>query len=407
MKYVILLGDGMADRPLKELAGKSLLQACNTPNMDRIAREGCGGLVQTIPESCAPGSDVANLSILGYDPTQYYTGRAPLEAVSMGKAIGPDDVAFRCNLVTVDNAILSDYSAGHITTEEAHETISFLKMNMQAANIEFVPGVSYRHLMVFRNAPEAWRKGKLATTPPHDFTGQEFASRLPQGPEQEILLELMDQSRTILSDCPVNVKRKADGKSPASMIWLWGHGGAVQLPSIPDKWKIEGAVISAVDLIKGIGTGAGLSVEEVEGATGYIDTNYAGKVEHAIRVLREKDFVFVHVEAPDEAGHSGNWEIKKQAIEDFDAKIVGPVLDRLKEFNEFRVMVLPDHATPIETKTHARDAVPFAIYPSLDTSPDNMQAFNEDEAGKGSYQIKDGSKLFGLFKTGKMKTASS
>jgi 2,3-bisphosphoglycerate-independent phosphoglycerate mutase len=400
MKYIIIIGDGMADRPLAALGGKTLLEACVTPNLDKIAREGCGGLVQTIPDSCEPGSDVANLSIIGYDPTKYYTGRAPLEAVSMGKKLNSSDVAFRCNLVTVEGEILADYCAGHITSEEGKEVIDFLQNKMGTGLLEFVPGVSYRHLLVVRSAPKGWRKGKLKTVPPHDFTGKKIADFLPVGENREIVIALMNQAKEILSDCPVNKKRISEGKKPASGIWLWGQGGAVALPSLKSAWNIEGAVISAVDLLKGIGISAGLQVENVEGATGFIDTNYKGKVERTLSVLSQKDFVYLHVEAPDEAGHSGNWKIKKQAIEDFDSKIVGPVLAGLSEFSDYRLMVLPDHATPIEIKTHSREAVPFIIYPAPDQKPDSMKRFTEKEAEKGRYHIQNGPDLFRLFMKG-------
>jgi len=400
MKYLIVIGDGMADRPLKEIGGKTLLEACRTPNLDRIAREGCGGLVKTIPDSCDPGSDVANLSILGYDPEHYYTGRAPLEAVSMGRDLGPSDIAFRCNLVTVTENRLIDYCAGHISTPDAKAVVDYLQAKMGDALVEFVPGVSYRHLLLYRNAPEAWRTRRLKTTPPHDFTGKEFPPYYPKGEQAEIVVDLMARSRAILSNAPENIRRTACGLAPANMIWLWGQGGSVQLPSIPSRWGLHGAVISAVDLVRGIGLCAGLEVIRVAGATGYIDTNYAGKVEAALHVLRGSDFVYLHIEAPDEAGHSGKWEVKKQAIEDFDAKVVGPLLAGLEQSGEpFRMLIMPDHATPIELKTHSREPVPFVLYPSLGT-PDGMQRFTEIEATRGTYRIEAGHELFRLLVEG-------
>ena len=392
MKYIIVIGDGMADWPVKELGGKTLLEACNTPNLDYLAKEGCGGLVKTVPDSCEPGSDVANLSILGYDPTQYYTGRAPLEAVSMGVKLGRNDVAFRCNLVAVEGNILADYSAGHIATEEAHKIIAYLREQMNDIKADLLPGVSYRHLMVFRNAPESWRKGKLKTTPPHDITGREFYPFLPVGEDSELPKEIMRRSMDLLKSYSAE-----NSKFQTNMIWLWGHGGAVQLPSIPLTWNINGATISAVDLVRGIGMSAGLETEIVEGATGFVDTNYQGKVSRAIEVLKEKDFVYLHIEAPDEAGHTGNWQIKKQAIEDFDAKVIGPLLKELYQFSKFRLLILPDHATPVELKTHSREPVPFVIYPAIDEKTDLMKVYNEHEAEKGAYRIDKGHELFRLF----------
>jgi 2,3-bisphosphoglycerate-independent phosphoglycerate mutase len=400
MKYLIIIGDGMADRPLAELGNKTLIEASSTPNLDRLAREGCGGLVQTIPESCEPGSDVANLAILGYDPEQYYTGRAPLEAVSLGIELGGPDIAFRCNLVSTSGDRLTDYCAGHISTNEARGAIKKLQESLAADSVEFFPGVSYRHLMIYRNAPHSWKTTAFKTTPPHDFTGKLFTDYLPQGELAGVIIDLMKQSRKILSTLAVNEHRKAEGKNTADMIWLWGQGGAVELPTIPDRWKLQGAVISAVDLVRGIGTCAGLKVEIVEGATGYIDTNYAGKVERALAVLKEKDLVYLHVEAPDEAGHSGNWKIKQQAIEDFDAKIVGPIIQGMKQFGEYRILIMPDHATPIEIKTHSREPVPFIIYPAFKNKPDAIQFYSEAQGAAGRYNLKKGHELLHLFITG-------
>ncbi len=401
MKYIVVVGDGMADRPILELGDRTLLEACKTPNLDKIATLGCGGLVKTVPDSCLPGSDIANLSLMGYNPEQYFVGRGPLEAASMGIKLGPNDVAFRCNLVTVDNGVLKDYCAGHISSEASEKIIEYLQENLNFENVEIYHGVSYRHLMVFRNAKKEWQKeGYVNTTPPHDFTGNPYAKFLPSGTDSNILTDIMQKSFDILSDSPENKKRVQENKLPANMIWLWGHGGALDLETIPKKWNVEGSVISAVDLIRGLGIYTGLNVEIVEGATGYIDTNYAGKVQRALDVLSEKDFVFLHIEAPDEAGHSGKWQIKKQAIEDFDSKVIGPLIEGLEKIGNYRMLVTSDHATPIELKTHSREAVPFAIYPAINGESDNLKAYNETEAPKGKYQIKEGNKLMKLLITG-------
>ncbi len=362
MKYVILIGDGMSDEPIERLGGRTPLEYASTPNMDRVAGAGEYGLFATVPDGYKPGSDVANMSILGYAPALYYTGRAPLEAASIGVKLNGTDTAFRCNLVTLSDGapvVMNDYSAGHITTEEASEIIKTLDARCHGLGVRFYPGTSYRHLMVWEGAPEGLYE-RLKTTPPHDISDREVAEYLPSGEGAEKVRELMNLSQGILEGHPVNEARKERGQNPATSIWLWGQGVAPSMPGFGERFGIRGGIISAVDLMKGIGVYAGLDVINVPGVTGYIDTNYAGKVEAALKALEEKDLVCVHVEAPDEAGHQGRLDDKLRAIEDFDAKVVGEVLAGLSG-SEFRVLVITDHPTPVELKTHTSDAVPFAI----------------------------------------------
>jgi 2,3-bisphosphoglycerate-independent phosphoglycerate mutase len=369
MKYIILLGDGMADRPHAKLGGKTCLQAAKTPNLDRLATVGQVGMVHTVPEGFPPGSDVANLTVMGYDPRKYYTGRSPLEAASIGVKLGPDDVAFRCNLVTLRilggkssggrgrRAVMEDFSAGHITTEEARLLIEELDGKLGSDRIRFYPGVSYRHLMVWKSGRE-----KIECTPPHDIQDKDIQDYLPRGEGDETINALMEASTDILMAHPVNKTRLDNGKRPANSIWFWGQGKRPSMPTFREKYGIEGAMISAVDLTKGIGIYAGFEVINVPGATGWLDTNYVGKAEHALWALKSKDLVYVHVEAPDEAGHTGDLKNKIKAIEDFDEFVVGNIMHGMKQFDEYRIMVLPDHPTPIEIRTHSNEPVPFAIY---------------------------------------------
>ena len=365
MKYIVILGDGMADRPLKELRGKTPLQKAKTPNMDRLARQGIIGTVRTVPEGFHPGSDIANLNILGYNPSEYYSGRAPLEAASMGIKLKKDDVAYRCNLVTLKfnknrkSAVMEDYSSDHIATDEARELIHEMNKAVGTETIRFYPGMSYRHIMV-------WSGGEFNNEciPPHDITGKDIIDYLPIGKGEDVLRRLMLSSTDILSKHPINRQRIKQGKNPANSIWLWGQGKKVDLPSYKKKYSVQGALVSAVDLIKGIGICAGFNILKVPGITGYLDTNYVGKAEAALKALKKNDFAFIHVEAPDEAGHSGNSRDKIRAIEDFDAFVVGTVLKGMKSFDEYRILLLPDHATPIEVRTHTDEPVPFVIYDS-------------------------------------------
>ncbi len=380
MKYVILIGDGMADYPMEELGGRTPLAAAKTPNMDFLATQGELGLARTIPEGMEPGSDVANLSIMGYDPAKYHTGRSPLEAASMGVSLEPQDVAFRCNLVTLrhetnGDIFMEDYSAGHISSSEARELIGSINQTMGNGSRRFYPGVSYRHLLVWQGGQENWR-----TYPPHDLTGQSVRSYLAGDGKEKPLLELIKSSWPLLSNHSVNRLRAERGQKPATSIWLWGQGRAPQVPTLQELYGLTGAVISAVDLMRGIGIYAGLKSILVEGATGYLDTNYAGKVEAALDALETMDFVYLHVEAPDEAGHTGDLKNKLQAIEDFDYKVVGPMLQGLKTLGPHRVLLMPDHRTPLSLKTHSPEPVPFALFDSRRPQGTQPRRFNEHAA---------------------------
>lgn len=399
-KYIVLLGDGMADDPIPELGNRTPLQAARTSNLDHFAQKGLLGWVRTIPAGLPPGSDVANLSIFGYDPSIVFTGRAPLEAASMGIRIGPRDVAFRLNLVTLSpqdgKAVMDDYSAGHITTEEAEEIIRDLGKRLGDKEFNFFPGVSYRHLLVWRNGE---RSLKLKTTPPHDISGKEVGSYLPQGEGEGEILRLMEEGKKILQSHPQNERRRQAGRKPANAIWLWGQGKAPQLLPITERFGLSGSVISAVDLMRGIGFYAGLEIIPVPGATGYLDTNYAGKVEYALRELSRKDFVYLHLEAPDEAAHNGNLNDKIRAIEDFDQKIVGPIRQGLRKFEAYRVLALPDHPTPIARKTHTSEPVPFVVYSSEDElrAPRADFSFSEPLAQRTGLGIEKGHELMEKF----------
>ena len=382
MKYIILQGDGMADWPVAELGNKTPLEYARTPHMDRIASQGLLGLTHTIPQGFPPGSDVGTMSLLGYDPRRYHTGRSPIEAASMGVELGPDDIAFRCNLVTLGpdengQEIMVDFAADHITSEEAAELIRTINTELGGKDIEFHPGVSYRHLMVWHGGKE-----KMSATPPHDITGQPTAGRFPEGEGAERLRSLMEQSQAILAAHPVNKKRQANGHKPASSIWLWGQGRRPAVPTIKQQFNLEGSVISAVDLVRGIGVLAGLEVINVPGATGFLDTNYLGKGQYGVDSLRRKDFLFLHVEATDEAGHMGSAVEKVRALENFDEKVVGTILAGLQEFSDWRILLMPDHATPVAIKTHSPDPVPFAILSSEDVKQGKNKpvSYNENDA---------------------------
>ncbi|MEI6205875.1 MAG: cofactor-independent phosphoglycerate mutase [Desulfuromonadales bacterium] len=387
MKVIILLGDGMSDELYSELGNKSPLQAASTPNMDFMAQHGQVGLAQTVPDGLPPGSDVANLSVFGYDPRNCYTGRSPLEAVSMGVMLGTDDVAFRMNLVTLkphgSSIYMQDFSAGHITTAEARELVETLQKELGSNEFEFHPGVGYRHLMV-------WRGGKdgMKSTPPHDITGKAVLDYLPRGDGADTLNSIMNHAQMVLHDHPVNIRRKEEDHLPANSVWLWGHGKMPKISPFREKFGMTGAVISAVDLIKGIGICAGLDVINVEGATGYIDTNYPGKARAALTALENHDFVYVHVEAPDEASHTGRMDHKIQAIEDFDRLVVGTVLEEVKKFGEYVILCTPDHPTPVRLMTHTSDPVPFVIYRGGRDNGNGAASYDEVQAGSTGLLLK-------------------
>jgi len=379
MKVIILLGDGMSDIAYNELGNKSPLQYAATPHMDFMAQHGQVGLAHTVPAGLPPGSDVANLSVFGYDPRTCYTGRSPLEAISMGVPLGPDDVAFRMNLVTLkphgSTIYMEDFSAGHITTVDARELVETLQKELGSSEFEFYPGVGYRHLMV-------WRGGKdgMRTTPPHDISGKAILDSLPHGDGADMLNNVMNHAQMVLHSHPVNVRRKEQGHLPANSVWLWGHGKTPRIETYRDKFGLTGAVISAVDLIKGIGICAGLDIINVDGATGYIDTNYLGKGLAALAALEDHDFVYVHVEAPDEASHEGIMQHKLQAIADFDQQVVGTVLEGIRKFDDYAVLCMPDHPTPVRLMTHTSDPVPFVIYRGGTGEGNGAVAYDEFQA---------------------------
>ena len=389
-RYIILVPDGMGDRPLPELDGKTPMQVAKKPNMDWLAANGRVGAVNTIPTGMDPGSDVAALSLLGYDPHEYYSGRAPIEAASMQIPLDPKDVAFRCNLVTSDGETMDDYSAGHVTTEEARELITFVNEKLHTRMISFFPGVSYRHIMVWRDASP-----DVKTTPPHDILGKAIAEYLPIGDGESVLRGMMFDSLELLDNHPINERRRAEGKNPANMIWLWGQGRALSVPSFFSKTGLTGGVISAVDLLKGLGRATGMAVPDVPGVTGFLDTNFEGKAQYALDVLKDHDFVLIHAEAPDEAGHIGSLEKKIEAIELIDRRLLGPLMEGLKEVKRFRIMILPDHVTPISIRTHASDPVPFTLYSSFEPCETNLP-FDERAVEETKLRVEEGYRLIEL-----------
>ncbi len=405
IKYVIVVGDGMADYPVDGLHGKTPLMVAETPYLDWMASHGIVGRVRTVPKGFNPGSEIANLSIFGYDPVRYYTGRGPLEAASLGVRLRPHDLAFRCNLVTLRNhnnqILMEDFSAGHIKDHEANQIISTLNHEIGTEEIQFYAGVSYRHLMVLRDGALAFPElEKSEFTPPHDIIGQDVSPFLPH--RDHLILTLMEKSQSLLKNHPVNLDRQSKGLLPANSIWLWGQGRSPQMVTLKERFGIEGYVISAVHLIKGIGIYAGLEVLEVPGITGYFDTNYEGKAQYALRSLKEKDFVYVHVEAPDEAGHMGDLNLKVEAIEAFDQRVVGNLLRGIREFERFKILVLPDHPTPLSLRTHVDDPVPFLIYSSFEDQREaerkrHVKAFNEASAKESGIFIENGYELIEKF----------
>ncbi|MHB8383294.1 MAG: cofactor-independent phosphoglycerate mutase [Candidatus Binataceae bacterium] len=361
MKYVIIHGDGMADWPCEELGGKTPLEAARKPNMDLLATRGILGLTATIPPGMPSGSDVGTMSMLGYDPRRYHTGRAPIEAASMGIAMGPRDVVFRMNLVSLapgaDGAqLMNDFTAGHITSEEAGQIVDDLRRELARDGIEFFNGVSYRHLMMWRDGI-----GNTRLTPPHDISGNAISTHLPQGDGAERLRDLMKRAAAILARHPVNAARRAAGKPEANSVWFWGQGTRPAVPTLKERFGIEGSVISAVDLVNGIGRLAGLAPIKVPGATGFLDTDYGAKARYGLESLKQHDFLLLHIEAPDEAGHMGRADLKTEAIEKIDELIIGPMLPALAAMGEFAILLQPDHATPSKIKTHSPEAVPFAL----------------------------------------------
>lgn len=389
MKYIVILGDGMADEPVDQLGHKTLLQYLSTPAMDRLARMGRNGRLVTVPAGFHPGSEIANMSILGYDLFKVFEGRGVLEAASMGVELKEGDMAMRCNLICTEGELLKNHSAGHIHTEEAAELIDFLNKELGNERVSFHTGVSYRHLLVIKGGNK-----QLECVPPHDVPLQSFRPLLPKALEPEaeetagLLNDLIIRSQEILPMHPLNKERVKNGKDMANSIWPWSPGYKPQMKTLAEQYGIKrGAVISAVDLIKGIGVYAGLDVIEVEGATGLYDTNYANKVKAAIAALNDHDFVYLHVEASDEAGHEGSLELKSRTITDLDQKVVKPLLDATANYSEpVAIALLPDHPTPIAIRTHTSDPVPFVIY-KPGTAPDQVTTFDEISARNGIYGL--------------------
>jgi 2,3-bisphosphoglycerate-independent phosphoglycerate mutase len=396
MKYVVLIPDGATDHPLDELDGQTPLQVAKTPNLDALASKGIVGVAHTIPEGMPPGSDVGNLSVFGYDPRQYYTGRGPIEAASMGVPLNPRDVVYRCNLVSTDGEVLLDYSAGHISSEEGRVLIEHLAEEMGSRRFSFYPGVSYRHLLVWRDGTPEQR-----CVPPHDIVGKPFEPHLPEGDGEEVLRSLIWDSLEILDEHDINKRRRDEGLLPANMIWPWGQGFALSLPSFFLQNGVTGAVIAAVDLVRGIGKLAGFKVVDVPGATGYLDTNYRGKAEAALNSLEEVDLALIHVEAPDEAGHLGDIEAKIEAIERIDHLVVGTLREGLSKFEGgYRILVMPDHPTPIDCRTHCAEPVPFVIYDSTNERSGPSIPFDERALEESKLIVEDGWKVMGLLLRG-------
>ena len=387
MKYIIVLGDGMADEPIEALENKTPLQAVSNPAIDWVAAHGRSGMLATVPAGFAPGSEIANLSVLGYDVPKVFEGRGSLEAASMGVKIEDGEMAMRCNLITIEDGKIKNHSAGHISNAEAAELIAFLQKELGGEDVNFFPGVSYRHLLKIKGGSK-----RIVTTPPHDVPGTPYKDVLVRAadtdgePTARQLNELIERSMTLLENHPVNLARKAAGKDPANSIWPWSPGYRPQMQTLMQRYGIgSGVVISAVDLIKGIGVYAGLESIDVEGATGLYNTNYEGKAQAAIEALRTHDFVFLHIEASDEAGHEGDVALKMKTIEYLDRRIVKPILDAVSTWDEpVSIAILPDHPTPCALRTHTSKPIPFTIYRTNEPG-DEVQAFDEFAARKGSY----------------------
>lgn len=395
MKYIVIVPDGMADQPVESLGGKTPLEVANTTNMDYLAQHGFTGLVQTIPDKMHPGSDIGNMAIMGYNPKTYHTGRAPLEAANFDIMLKDDEVAVRCNLITVIDNKMADYSAGHISTKEASILIDDLNDELGSDNVKFYTGKSYRHLLILKtDNPKGYLETQ--TTAPHDILGKNLDDYLPKGSEADMLRDLMKQSKEIFKDHEVNNVRIDLKENPANMIWLWGQGSRPDLPTFEEKFGIKGSIISAVDLVNGIGKLAGLEVIDVPGITGYYDTNYLGKAEYALKSLKKKDFVFIHIEAPDEAGHNGDIKAKIQAIENIDKQIVGTILNHYNKHDNVRILVLPDHPTPVELRTHTDDPVGFVMY-GKGIAHDGSQEYTETLTNEKGLKFDSGEAMMDHF----------
>ena len=400
MKYLVMLCDGMADEPYQALGNKTPMELAKKPTMDMLASKGEVGMVKTVAEGLKPGSDVANLSVLGYEPAVYYTGRSPLEAASIGIDLKDTDVTLRCNLVTLsdeenyEDKTMVDYCGGDISTEEAKVLVEYLEEKLGNDIFKFYAGVAYRHCLVWDNGD----KDNVSFTPPHDISGRVVKEYIPQGSAVAPLYDLMKKSYDLLKNHPVNKKREEDGKAPANSIWLWGEGTKPILDSFYKKFGKKGSMISAVDLLKGIAICAEMKSVDVEGATGYIDTNFEGKADAAIKEFKNgQDFVYIHVEAPDECGHRGEYHNKVKAIELIDEKILTPVVDFLKDYDDFAVLVCPDHPTPLNIKTHSSNPVPYLIYSSKEEKENGVKSFTEANANATGDYIEKGFTMMNYF----------
>lgn len=390
-KFIIVVPDGAADLPLEELGGKTPLMAANTPNMDFIAKNGICGTALTVPEGMEPGSDVANCSLLGYDPRKNLTGRGALEAASLEISLKNDEVAFRCNLITVEDDRLIDYCADHITSEESKVLMAELSASFDSPVFKFFSGKSYRNIIVANDS-----FADLKCRPPHDIVGESYSDNLPKGRCSDEISSMMEMAGKILEKHPVNISRIKNGKRPANAVWPWGQGKIPRFASLNERFAINGAVISAVDLVKGLGILAGMKIINVPGATGYYDTDYQGKALYAIKALYGSDLVYIHVEAPDEAGHAGSIEQKIAAIENIDDKILGTLLNEVSHITEdFCILIAPDHPTPISIRTHTAEPVPFAYY-YLEVEPDGGTAFNEKDVLGGTHEGLEAWKLMDM-----------
>ncbi|TWT30893.1 cofactor-independent phosphoglycerate mutase [Blastopirellula retiformator] len=397
MKYAIIIPDGCADEPQESLGGKTPLAAANTPNMDAIAAAGTVGRANNVPEHLPAGSDVANLSLLGYNPNEYFTGRAPLEAAAQGIQLAPEDWAIRCNLVCIQDQTMKSFTAGHISSEEAAELLKAAQEELGSELLEFVPGVSYRNLLLYRGekTPAPFSQDTRAT-PPHDLTDNSVADDYPRGPGSDLLVELMSRTVEIFADHPVNKKRIAAGKLPATNVWLWGIGKRPALKSFQEVYGKSGKMITAVDLLRGLAALVGWDRIEVPGATGYIDTDYAAKGKYAIDAIPTTDIICVHVEAPDEASHEGRADAKIKALEEIDRHIVGPLHEALQKQGDYRILVTPDHPTPVRTKTHSHGFVPLTIC-GTGVTADQYATYDEENAGRSALSFDDGWRMMRHF----------
>lgn len=397
MKYAIIIPDGCADEPQGSLGGRTPLEAAEVPAMDAVAAAGVVGRSSNVPDSLPAGSDVAILSLLGYDPLEHFTGRAPLEAAAQGIELGPEDWAVRCNLVTIEGQVMRDFTAGHISSEEAAELIQTAGERLGDDRLVFYPGVSYRNLMVYRGSGRpAPFSPETRTTPPHDLTDRQVVDDYPRGPGSELLGQLISDSAAVFADHPVNLARRRQGKLPATNVWLWGLGKRPQLPPFPELSGRQGAIITAVDLLRGLAALIGWRQIEVPGATGYTDTDYAAKGRHAVDALEWFDLVCVHVEATDEASHEGDAAAKVRALEEIDRHIVEPLHEALKSHGDYRILVTPDHPTPLRTKTHSHGFVPWAMTGS-GVQPDSATTYDDPTAARSALVFEEGWKLMAYF----------